>query len=491
MTLNATSLKVLAAYGLVLTAAACAPSVSAAADPPGEEAIEFSADGGDTVAAFRGTLMVRENRSDADSRMIPLVYVRFPSTGDESGPPVIYLAGGPGGSGIATARGPRFPLFMAMREFGDVIAFDQRGTGEAKETPTCTSSVVPPADRRLAEEAIVRLYREAAEECAAEWQAQGVDIAGYTTAESAADLDALRVHLGAEKISLWGISYGTHLALAALKTMDDRIDRVVLASAEGLDQTAKLPAETDAYFARLQAAIDADPEMRAALQDIAGLIRRVHARLDDAPVLVEVDRGDGSTGQVLLAKETLQVVASRLIADPYSALRVIRLYQALDEGRIEPVKGLLEWFFPPDEPIAFEAMPLAMDVASGISDERLAVWQEQARTALLGPYLNFPMPQLRGALGLDLGDDFRARPVSDVPTLLLTGTLDGRTYPPEQAAAVSGLTDLTHVTVVNAGHNLFMTTPEVTEAIQQFMRDEPVAAREIIAPLPEFPPDAE
>lgn len=488
MTLNAPCKSILAAFA----AAAGALALSCRADTlPGEEPIDFTSGQGEAVPAFRGTLTVPENRADSTSRSIPLVYVRFPSTGDEAGSPIVYLAGGPGGSGIAAARGPRFALFMAMRRFGDVIALDQRGTGEATDAPTCVSSVVPPADRRLTHDEVASLYREAAEECRTFWRSRGIDIAGYTTAESAADLDALRAHLGASKISLWGISYGTHLALAALKTMGDRIDRVVLASAEGLDQTVKLPAETDAYFARLQAAVDSVPEMRAAMPDIAGLIRRVHARLDDRPVFVDVELGDGSTGRSLLSKETLQVVASALIADPYSALRVVRLYQALDEGRIEPAAGLLEYFFPPDEPITFEAMPLAMDIASGISDERLALWTTQARSALLGPYLNFPMPQLRGALGLDLGDDFRSPPVSDVPTLLLTGTLDGRTYPAEQAAAVSGLTELTHVIVVNAGHNLFMTTPEVTEIIRQFMRGEPITAAEILAPLPGLPPRAE
>ena len=29
---------------------------------------------------------------------------------------------------------------MAMREFGDVIAFDQRGTGASNDLPNCVSS---------------------------------------------------------------------------------------------------------------------------------------------------------------------------------------------------------------------------------------------------------------------------------------------------------------------------------------------------------------
>lgn len=483
------SLKAAAAYVLVLTAAGSASFPALALDPPGEEAITFTAASGETVDAFRGGFEAPENRADPESRMIPVRYMRFPATGEDPGPPIVYLAGGPGGSGIGTARGRRFPLFMAMRAFGDVIALDQRGTGEAKDTPTCRSSITPELDERYSAEEIAEGYRMAVDECGAFWRSEDVDVAGYTTRESVADLDALRAHLGAETITLWGISYGSHLALAALKEMDDRIDRVVVASAEGLDQTVKLPAETDAYFARLQAVIDEQPEARATFPDIAGLIRRVHARLEDDPPMLQVPQPDGSTADVLLTVDTMQVIASGSISDPGRAARLLQLYAAVDGGILEPAADVLARYLRPDEPITFEAMPLAMDVASGISEERLALVEEQARTSLLGLYLNFPMPQVRGALGLDLGDDFRAPPESDVPTLLLTGTLDGRTYPAEQRAATAGLSNLTHVTVVNAGHNLFMTSAEVTEVIERFMRGEAVETREIMIDPPSFAPE--
>jgi pimeloyl-ACP methyl ester carboxylesterase len=132
-------------------------------------------------------------------------------------------------------------------------------------------------------------------------------------------------------------------------------------------------------------------------------------------------------------------------------------------------------------------MPLTMDVASGISDARLALVREQAKTALLGDYLNFPMPQFNKLFdGIDLGAGFRKNPVSNVPTLLLSGTLDGRTYPASQREALSGMRNLTAVTVVNAGHNLFMTSPDVTEIIQQFMRGEEVTKKEIVIAPPSF-----
>ena len=53
--------------------------------------------------------------------------------------------------------------------------------------------------------------------CAAELRDKGIDLAAYNTEASADDLEDLRKALGAPKISLFGFSYGTHLALAAIR----------------------------------------------------------------------------------------------------------------------------------------------------------------------------------------------------------------------------------------------------------------------------------
>lgn len=467
----------------LLALGACA-TASAPAAMPEETPYLFEADSGETVEAFRGVLAVPENRADPQSRSIALHYVRFPATGASKGSPIVYLAGGPGGSGVGTARRERFPLFMAMRAYGDVIAFDQRGTGWSKTAPPCRSNTVVPLDRVLPRPESDALLRQAIAQCETFWREAGFDPRGYTTVESARDLDALRAHLGARKISLWGISYGTHLALAAAREMGPRIDRMILASAEGLDQTVKLPSETDAYFARLQAAIDADPKARAAFPDSIGLIRRVHARLEKEPAMLDLPGG----AQIALGKEMMQRVASALIADPEQAAMLLSLYAAIDAGHTAPLAGLLARFVRPGEPETFELMPLAMDIASGIGEARLRRVEREAASALLGDALNHPMPHARGAMDLDLGDAFRRPPRGRMPVLLLTGTLDGRTYPAEQREAVSGMTNVRYVTVENAGHNLFMVAPEVTAAIMEFMNGEPQTRDVIVAPAPKLAP---
>ncbi|MEZ5455538.1 MAG: alpha/beta hydrolase [Lysobacteraceae bacterium] len=446
-----------------------------------EQAIDFAPQQGAAVSAWQGQFEVPRNWQHADGPTLTLSYVRFPATGAKAGSPIVYLAGGPGGSGIDTARGRRFPLFMAMREFGDVIAFDQRGTGASSRQPSCSSEQHIDDASAYSDAQYIELHRQAAGECLAQWRAAGIDPLDWTTAQSVQDLDALRRHLQAERISLWGISYGSHLALAALAAIDDRLDRVVLASVEGLDQTVKSPAQTDAYFARLQAAINAQPELAEQFPDLIGLIRRVHARLDAEPLEIPVSPPVGPPYRYLLERRDMQQFASMMIADPANAIQLLGLYAAVDAGLVAPVGALLGQFHRPGEPIRYNPMPFAMDLASGISRPALRRFERESSSALLGGWLNFPMPQLdRMVPGLDLGDAFRRGPVSDVPVLVLSGTLDGRTYPDSQRQAVAGLSQAQVTIVENAGHNLFMTSPAVTERIQAFMRGEPGVERIVV-----------
>ncbi len=453
-----------------------------------EEPVTFTARSGDSVEAFQGVFEVPENRANPDSRMISIGYVRFPALEGAEGPPIVYLAGGPGGSGTGTARGRRFDLFMQMRAHGDVIAFDQRGTGLSdNDLPTCHSSVFLPDAAPVSDVDYAQAYRRAITECGAFWRTEGVEIDGYTTLESVADISALREHLGAEQVTLWGISYGSHLAMAALNAIPEEIDRVVIASAEGLDQTVKLPARTNAYFARLQAAVNAQPAARAAYPDIEGLMRRVQSRLAEDPMLVEVPQEDGSTQPFLLQRRHAQQLASALISDPENAAMLLAIYASLDRGETGPAAGMIARWHRFGEPIRLRPMSTAMDMASGVSEARLALYQAQEADGLAGGYLNFPMPQARGVWpGFDLGEAFRDGPYGDTPVLLLSGTLDGRTYVESQAEALAGMENVTTVIVRHAGHNLFMENDQVHAVIHRFMRDEPVGAGEILADLPDF-----
>ncbi len=452
-----------------------------------ETLIEFKANDGQTTSAYQGYYTVPENRDRKDSRNIDIHYVRFPATGTRKGPPVVYLAGGPGGSGIDTAKWKRFPLFMALRQYGDVIALDQRGTGLSKQASECQSSIALPLDKVVPPKTVLKSYRMAALECVDRWKGEGIDIYGYTTVQNAWDLNDLRKHLGVEKISLWGISYGSHLALAALSLFENHIHKVILASVEGLDQTVKLPARTDNFFQRVQELIDVSKDQKARHPSVAQLMQSVHAQLAEEPILIRIPREGMAPQSFLLQREHMQILTAMMIGEPNYLPFVLQIYEALSQGDSGLVTQVLSRGMFSDEYIKFEMMPLMMDIASGISRSRMTLIKRQAKKALLGDVLNFPMPQLNGLLpGLDLGKEFRRAKVSDVPVLLFSGTLDGRTYLEGQVEATEHLTSLTHVKVVNAGHNLFMSSPEVLRVMERFIANIPLVDLEIKVEPPTF-----
>ncbi len=440
-----------------------------------ETAFTFTAGDEQTVAAYKGVFNVTENRKKDNGKTIPLHYVRFPSTSKTPGKPIVYLAGGPGGSGIATAKYRRFELFMAMREVADVIAFDQRGTGDSDNLPECHSDQFIPTDRPITDEEYIALNQKALKTCFKYWQDQNIDYAAYTTPESVADLNDLRIHLGVDKISLWGISYGSHLALAAMKTMGDKLHKVIIASAEGLSQTIKYPARTDEYFTRLQTALNQASKKSKMQIDIKALLTRVHKKLDKQPILLAWE-DEGKQTSYYLQSRLMKQMASGMISDPSRAQQMLMLYHTVDAGITAPISGIIQQHLNPKDPIKFKLMGVVMDMASGISPSRRSVIEEQAQSALLGGYLNFSLyfTDLAYELGLDLGDTFRKETISDVPTLLLSGTLDGRTYIESQHEAVKHLSDVTKITLKNAGHNLFKSSPKVIETMLMFMHDQPI-----------------
>lgn len=437
----------------------------------------FVARNGVRTDAERGFLEVPEDRRIPGSRRIRLGYVRFPSTAARPGPPIIYLAGGPGGSGVEAAAGPRFPIFMALRAVADVIAFDQRGTGLSAHLPERAALTAPLPS--LTREGLTGWFREEVQTAWADWTRAGVVMSGYNTEQNADDIEALRRHLGVERVHLWGISYGTHLALSVLKRHPLSVARVALASLEGQDQTVKRPARIDAWLDRVDRLMGQDAAARAAIPDLAVLMRRVHARLEADPVAVTVGETEARIGGF-----AVQMLAGGMAANPASLAQLPGLYRALDAGMTDILGQILP---PPHRLFSVSGMPEAMDMASGISAERLAQVEAERITAVLGDAFNFPMPQLLGTIpGLDLGEAFRAPIRTAVPALLVAGSLDGRTPLEEQAEVSEQFTDRTQVIVENAGHNVFEAHPDVLALLLRFFGGEIVPETTLTVPAPTF-----
>jgi pimeloyl-ACP methyl ester carboxylesterase len=442
---------------------------------------EFKAQNGTVIAAEMGEFQVPENRTKPGSRQIAIRFVRFKSTSAKPGAPIVYLAGGPGGSGIGTAMGSRFPLFMALREFGDVIAYDQRGTNESGPKMTCDEQYLidpsKPLDRRSAGTVLAAAVRR----CVDRLQAAGVDVTGYNTIENAADLNDLRAALGVPKLVLWGISYGTHLAIATLRYHPEAVERVILAGIEGPDDTYKLPADQQSLMEEI-ARLSPHPDLLRSLN-------KLMAELEARPKSVAVTNpANGETATFVLGELDLQSVLADMLFAPDSFAGLPDLVQQLERGDWTAF-GLLA--ARNRLGTAPSVMSVAMDCASGISAGRRARIAEEASHTLLGDAINLPFPEICAAFDMpDAGDAFRSPLRSDVPASLISGTLDGRTRPRQAEELRMGMPNASHLVLVGAGHSdpLFLSSPKILEAMKAFLRGEPLRERYITLPVPSFQP---
>ena len=107
---------------------------------------------------------------------------------------IFALAGGPGQAATPFAAQFATALAPALRT-RDLIVFDQRGTGAgALKCPGAAAAVSFP---------------QFIQQCAAEL---GPARSYYTSKDSALDMDAIRAAVGVDKVTVYGVSYGTYVA---------------------------------------------------------------------------------------------------------------------------------------------------------------------------------------------------------------------------------------------------------------------------------------
>jgi pimeloyl-ACP methyl ester carboxylesterase len=442
----------------------------------------FENDKGEKVPAEFGTLFVPENRSDPQSNLIELAFVRFRSTAKNPGSPIVYLAGGPGGSGIGTAIGSRFPLFMALREIGDVIAYDQRGTGWSKPNLGCFERLALPLDVAPSKEAVIKELRENSRNCADYWHnLQRVDLTAYNTNESADDLEDLRKALGANQISLWTISYGTHLAFATLRRHPKSIYRAILAGTEGPDHTYKLPSNIQKHLEDLAALIKADAQIGKEIPDFLGLMKSVFDRLEAHPESVEItDPRTKLKVKVIVNKFVMQYIVANNIGTTVTARFPALFYRASKGDLTNPAQV---WLNESRRGIG-SAMSYMMDCASGQTAARRERIEREAKGTLLEDIFNFPFPDVcEEWKAPDLSDAFRAPLRSDVPVLFISGTLDARTPVSNAEEYRQGFSNSTHMIIEGAVHSdpLFLSSPKIKDGMLEFLRGQPVTTTKVVA----------
>ena len=178
---------------------------------------------------------------------------------------LVPLAGGPGQAAVPLTDEFRRSLAAGLKT-RDLVVLDQRGTGGSG--PIRCSAL----GRRATDPAV------AARRCAAQL---GPKRGLFTTVDSVADLEALRIAGGYAKLALYGVSYGTKVALEYAALHPDRVESLVLDSVVAPEGPDPLQLST---FARVRPALRALCAGRCAQitsdpgRDVARLVSRLRRR---------------------------------------------------------------------------------------------------------------------------------------------------------------------------------------------------------------------
>lgn len=382
-----------------------------------------------------GDLIVPENRANP-SATIRVHFVRFfsPAVSENA---TIYFEGGPGGSGsgmVARLGILGGDYLDGLMVDGDFIVIAQRGT----------SLSVPFLDCDNADDCLQI----------------SDDLSSYNTAYNADDVDDLRSTLGYEKLNIYGISYGSRLALEVLRRHGEHIRSAVVGGLvpSQVIWTAGIPAGIDGALTKLNQSCAASGACGVAYGDLyAKFIAGVYD-LQKNPI--SLDNGaidlDGSTYaslvfRLMYARSSypwLPMVISDLAERQTGRIESFLVNAINASGNSSIALGMYysvvcgEMFSPPD-PDAFETLN------AGVPQDMQDIFgggyyysREVCRTWPNGP--------LQTSL---------AAPVSSaIPTFVASGEMDPVTPPNYGQTAADTLSNSLVVIYANSGHGATVQT---------------------------------
>jgi pimeloyl-ACP methyl ester carboxylesterase len=236
-------------------------------------------------AADCGTLIVPENRSDPDTRLIALPVTRLKAASDNPAEPIFWLQGGPGHENIIS-----YPL-DGLTENHDFVMVGYRAMeGQVfLECPEVSKAINNAPGTVLSPESLAT-YTSGAAQCAERLESEGIDLAGYTLTETIDDVEAARKALGYDKVNLYGNSYGSRLQQIYAWRYPESLNRIIMVAINPPGHFIWDPAVTDAQIADYAELCAKDAACSARTDDLVATMREVSENMPDRWMGIAIDK---------------------------------------------------------------------------------------------------------------------------------------------------------------------------------------------------------
>jgi pimeloyl-ACP methyl ester carboxylesterase len=384
-----------------------------------------------------GTVPVPLDRTGATPGTINLHVEVLTAAGTARG--VMFLiAGGPGqGSAGSFDLGPGFnrQLMQFMFPGYTLVAFDNRGTGKSGLI-NC-----PPLQTTVTGN--VEVEARLAADCA---NTIGPTRVFYSTRDHADDMDAVRAALGVDKVGLYGVSYGTKLALAYALGYPTHVERIALDSVvpvqfpDPFDQNVlqEMPGTLSRFCA--------DRACNGATPDYGGEVVQLANKIEAKPIRGRIIGTNGRAKTMVMNGEDLLSMMIDADLSPGLAAEAPAAVHAALHGNLRPLLRVYDLDLVTNE-LSAEDLSFGLNAATNCADGRFpwapgtppSARRPAIDTAIanlppgaLGPFGNWaaktgtayfceqwPSPAGNTPLG--------SGPLPDVPMIALDGGFDLRT----------------------------------------------------------------
>ncbi len=257
---------------------------------------------------------------------------------------LLYVVGGPGGSGLAVADDYLAAFDASLTENMDIVFFDQRGTGPATglECPAAGAAFDTAAMPLEPPDAAIAVARRFVADCQAEL-AETELLPFVNTAQAIRDLEVFRGQTGGAKIWIYGESYGTQFAQEYARAFPQAIRGVILDGVVDLNLSNEAFYKTyitaserilNRVFAACATQSGCEADMGAdAGQVYDGLV----AQLAKAPATVSLPLADGTLATRVLTADMLQTNAFYGLYGVQGRADFLRALAAAAQGDLRPM----------------------------------------------------------------------------------------------------------------------------------------------------------
>lgn len=425
-----------------------------------------------------GYLVVPENRAAPNGKTIRLAIARVPAATPTPAPdPVVYLSGGPGEDAVQESN---FVKAAGLNRDRELILVSQRGAYSSQPALTCTE-----IDQFHADHIAMVSDAPAVRTCHDRLAATGADLSSYNTTESAADIADLRKALGITQWNVYGLSYGSDLALTYMREHPEGIRAVTIDGAVPSDVVSPSWFWSSAResFDNVFGACGADATCRDHFPDLRNTFTGLVRQLEANPVEISVPVPDSDlSAKVVLSGAALVNWMMWMDSRHENASEVPYGIDQLAHGHPETVAAqwaaswaAAKYFGQLSYGLAFGATCsewVPYDPPSRVLEQGRVAFPEFPDSVLsLPPPFPFGAEECQVWNAPKAPESVRMVTRSSIPTLVVNGQFDARTGAQWGDYVARQLTRPTVITIPGVGHAAAITSPCAQQVMASFFRN--------------------